>query len=173
MSSDPPIQQPDPVLEQLVAYLDGELDAEESALVEQRLADDVSFRQRLQQLEQTWDLLDHLPRSHVRGTFTQTTVEMVAVKAEDDFKQQRSDGNVRRTVGWMAATAFALVAAIAGYLIVERAVTADNRQLLKDLIVIENYDLYLHADSIDFLLQLEKEELFTEDLTDDEVAETL
>ncbi len=66
----------------------------------------------------------------------------------------------------------ALVAAIAGYLIVERVVTADNRQLLKDLPVIENYDVYLHADSIDFLLQLEEEELFTEELTDDEVAET-
>ena len=70
----------------------------------------------------------------------------------------------------MASAAVALIAAIAGYLIVDPLVTADNRELLKDLPVIENYDLYLHADSIEFLLELEKQGLFTEELPQDEVT---
>ena len=47
-------------LEEIVAYLDGELSAEESARVEQRLASDESYRQQLQSIERAWLALDQL-----------------------------------------------------------------------------------------------------------------
>ena len=41
----------DPLDEELVAYLDGELDAGERARVERRLADDAPYRERLRRLQ--------------------------------------------------------------------------------------------------------------------------
>ena len=62
--------------EQLVAYLDGELDDESSRSLEQRLATDSTLRLQLGRLERTWDLLDQLGRAEVGETFTRTTIEM-------------------------------------------------------------------------------------------------
>ena len=47
--------------EELVAYLDGQLDPESARQVEQRLASEETARRRLQQLAQSWDMLDQLP----------------------------------------------------------------------------------------------------------------
>ena len=49
-----------PLDEQLVAYLDGELDAESSRRMDELLATDADVRRRLQEMERTWDLLDDL-----------------------------------------------------------------------------------------------------------------
>jgi anti-sigma factor RsiW len=60
--------------EELVAYLDGELDAAARQSVEERLARDAEYRSHLQSLQQAWDLLDELPRSSASESFTRTTV---------------------------------------------------------------------------------------------------
>ncbi|MEX0585756.1 MAG: hypothetical protein WD176_03880, partial [Pirellulales bacterium] len=49
----------------LVAYLDGELDAETSRELENLLATDPNARDEMQRMEQAWDLLDELPRAEV------------------------------------------------------------------------------------------------------------
>ena len=59
-----------------VAYLDGELEPHLKSDVESRLAADAQFRQRLQQLEKAWSMLDDLPRVSVDETFTKSTVEI-------------------------------------------------------------------------------------------------
>ena len=41
--------------EELVAYLDGELDPVDSSRVERRLADDELYRQRLAEMQHAWD----------------------------------------------------------------------------------------------------------------------
>ena len=46
--------------EEIVAYLDGELDMETAAKVERRLADDPRYNARLNQLQRAWDMLDNL-----------------------------------------------------------------------------------------------------------------
>ena len=68
--------------EQLVAYLDGELDDESSRQIEERLTSDSTLREQLGQLERTWDALDELEQIEVDEEFAQTTIEMVAVAAE-------------------------------------------------------------------------------------------
>ena len=72
--------------EELVAYLDGELDASGAARIERRLADDAAYRARLAQLERAWDMLDTLQRSEANDDFARSTVEMIAIKAVDDAK---------------------------------------------------------------------------------------
>jgi anti-sigma-K factor RskA len=153
----------------LVAYLDGELDADESRRVERRLSQDPTFRQSLQQLQRAWDLLDELPRAEAGHTFTQSTMEMVAVTAEREL--QAVEKHLRRynTWRWITAAVAVLVACGAGYLISARYFDQPNRQFLSDLEVIENVDDYQLVDSVDFLRELNKEGLFIlEDEVDDE-----
>jgi len=65
--------------EELVAYLDGELDSQATKRLEDLLASDEPARKRLSQLANSWELLDQLPRATVDDLFTRTTVKMVAL----------------------------------------------------------------------------------------------
>ena len=82
--------------EQLVAYLDGELEPQASKQIENLLSSDEYARRRLNQLASSWDLLDQLPRATVNDLFTRTTVEMVALAAEDEVAQARTADPARR-----------------------------------------------------------------------------
>ena len=67
----------DAIDEELTAYLDGELSAEDSAALEGRLVGQESLRKRLAELRKAYDLLDELPEVSHSKSFTQTTIEMV------------------------------------------------------------------------------------------------
>ena len=64
--------------ESLVAYLDGELSGEQRQRIEQRLAKDADFRRQLNDLQQSWDLLDTLSRAETDQELTQSTIAIVA-----------------------------------------------------------------------------------------------
>lgn len=147
----------------LVAYLDGELDAEQTRAVEDRLSQDADYRRQLRGLQQTWDLLDQLPTAEVDETFTQTTLAMVAVSAAEDVEQaQQRQLETRRRWWWTGSLAAAVAFAI-GYAGVSMVVSRENRQLLRDLPVIQRLDEYRYADSVEFLRLLEREGIFAED----------
>ena len=74
--------------EELVAYLDGELDVEASRRIEAQLAADARIRERLQKLQRTWDLLGELDEALVDDTFTRSTLEMVALKATEESSEE-------------------------------------------------------------------------------------
>ncbi len=63
--------------EQLTAYLDGELSAEEANRIENRLVDDEGLRVRLAELRKAYDLLDELPETPYNQRFTRSTLELV------------------------------------------------------------------------------------------------
>lgn len=66
----------------IAAYLDGELGAEEIELVRSRAASDEDFNRRIRDLQSAWDMLDYLPDTEVGNSFTQSTLEMAAVSAQ-------------------------------------------------------------------------------------------
>ena len=152
----------DPDQEQLTAYLDGELDADTRAAVEKRLSDDEDFRLRMQRMEDAWALLDALPQTEADLNFTQSTVEMVALAAKEEVNQIDQANRKRQWIVWTAGTLAVVFAAFGGYRIVDRFTSAKNDQLVRDLPVIENVELYRHVDNIEFLRQLEAEGLFDE-----------
>jgi anti-sigma factor RsiW len=152
--------------EQLVAYLDGELSAEEAFGVEQRLAHDPEARQRLRRLQSAWDLLDDLPRADVDLNFTQTTVSMIAVRSRDE-EALAGGGVLRRVVVWMMAVAGMFLAGAMGYWTVETISSADDRQLLQDLPVLEKLDMYQSAESLEFLRKLAQAGVFDEEPSDE------
>lgn len=157
------------VREELVAYLDGELDAEGVRRVEERLAGDAAYRREMQRLEQAWELLDRLPPTEANASFTQTTIEMVAVAAEAEATSAMKAVRRRRAVNWLAGLATVLLFGVCGYWLVERAVSRKNEALARDLPVIENLDYYLHVDSVEFLRKLDKEGMFGEEVSDGEI----
>jgi hypothetical protein len=63
--------------ELLTAYIDNELADNLRIDVQNRLADDPSFRRELQELQRTWDMLDVLPATPVDPNFTRSTLELV------------------------------------------------------------------------------------------------
>ena len=155
--------------EQLVAYLDGELDDQSSRRIEELLATDPKARDTLEQLEGTWDLLDSLDRAHVDEVFTKSTLEMVAVAASEDVEQEKSEAPRRRRRWWLAVGAGMLAACGAGFLVVWLSRANPNDQLLEELPVLERLDQYRRIDDVEFLelLLRNREGLFSEEVGDE------
>lgn len=151
--------------EQLVAYLDGELDDADARRIEELLASDAEVRQTLEKLEATWGLLDHLDQAHVDEVFTQSTLEMVAVAAAEDVQKQQAEAPRLRRRRWWIAGGSTLAAGAAGFLAVLLFWPNPNQQLLRDLPVLERLDQYRQIDDGDFLQRLldHREELFAEE----------
>jgi anti-sigma factor RsiW len=160
--------------EDLVAYLDGELDAKRARAVEAKIGVDERFRAEADALKQAWDLLEHLPRAEPSAGFTHRTLERLA------FRPARGTGPVPATrwprwalpVGWAAA---ALLAAAVGYAaggwlaprepppapVQDEAEVEDT--LVRHLRVIQNRHLYELADDFGTLQALDDPDLFGDD----------
>jgi anti-sigma-K factor RskA len=142
-----------PDRELLVAYLDGELDADEARHVEQLMARDARVENEVRRLERAWSLLDRLPRAAVSPSFTESTVEMAALAVQDELRV--ADGK-RRGAAWSAAL---VAACIVGFL-AARLWPDANRQLLRDLPLVDNVEAYRQTPQIDFLRELAKSGVF-------------
>lgn len=153
--------------ERLVAYLDGELDEKETAQVEELLAGDPQAREALMRLDRTWSLLDQLDRARLAEAFTRTTLEMVAVVAEEDVRQWQAGATARRVRRGLVAGGSLLAAALAGFLAVAVFRPDPNRNLLEDLPVLEDLDEFRQIDDIEFLTMLHEQGLFAKDAADD------
>ncbi len=151
--------------EQLTAYLDGELSGQELADVEQRLLDDPPFRNLMQKLQASWDLLDSLPQTRSYDAFVRTTMEMVAQAADEDNQTHRR----RWLPTWLGVLAGFVVIPVAvgwaSYSATDRQNKAPLEQLIRDLPLIENFDRYTRVDlDIDFLENLDDADLFTSEV---------
>ncbi|HUT10863.1 MAG TPA: hypothetical protein VMY42_10225 [Thermoguttaceae bacterium] len=151
----------DPALdEELMAYLDGELDADDSQRIEQLLASDAEARLKLQRLERTWELLDELKTPQDAGELTKSTLEMVAAAAEEDVARSRAEiARGRRRRGFLGGACL-LAVGVAGFFLVRPMVPNPNRQLLEDLPLLEHLAEYRQLDDVDFLHLLWENGLF-------------
>ena len=153
--------------EMLMAYLDGKLEEDAARELAARLADDAALRQRVNRLAQAWALLDELPRSQLDESFTRSTIEMVAVAAEADVEREVAR---RQHWQWLAGISAAAALAMAtgiGFLVTNRLLPDANRQLVRDLPIIEEMDLYQQIGSVGFLEQLADSEMFPEEAGDE------
>ena len=152
--------------EDLVAYLDGELDEPASRRIEELLATDPKVRQTLQQLERTWDLLDKIEASEVDDKLAESTLEMVTLAAAEEASRQAAELPRRRRRQWLLGTTGVLAAALAGFFAVVLLRRDPQRQLLEDLPLLEDYDQYRQIDDFQFLRMLHDEGLFAEEAGD-------
>ncbi len=148
--------------ETLVAYLDGELSETDTAQLEARLATEPALRERLHSLQRTWDLLDSLPEARTPEHFTRSTIEFAVRQVATESRARRSWWT-RWLPLLLSAAATALTGTVA-YQAVRTARNAPYRELVRDLRVIENFDLYRTADRnfdfVEFLTKLHQAQLF-------------
>ncbi|MEO0531469.1 MAG: hypothetical protein AAF266_12970 [Planctomycetota bacterium] len=155
--------------ELLVAYLDGQLDAEECERLESRLANDEPTRERLQTLDRVWNALDALPRSTASPAFTRSTVEMAAVTAAGSVAKPSSKRRWRPPT-WLLSCG---VAAVLGAMLTWTFAAMPERRALRDLPVALHASALEQAGSIEFLgafaasSQPDLEAFRSEDLTRD------
>jgi len=148
------------VQEDLIAYLDGEVDPVTRQTIEHCLANDPQLVQRMRQHQQAWDLLDELEREEVSSNFAQTTLQMVAVAAANDAEEKATKVGKNRVWVWLATCTSLMTASCVGYLATAALLDQPNRKLLQDLPVIENLEALQQVENVDFLRALENEGLF-------------
>lgn len=159
--------------DELIAYLDGEVDADTARSVEAKMNRDTRIRNEAEALRKTYDLLDYLPRPEPSPNFTNKTLtraslafpQLAGATAPRPAWQRWALG-----VGWVAA---ALLVGIAGYAATPFFYSSKptggetpaerEQQLVRDLRVIENLRPYHAAGDINFLHELDRPELFGDD----------
>ncbi|HXG10610.1 MAG TPA: hypothetical protein VNK04_12685 [Gemmataceae bacterium] len=159
MSEPPPLS--DAEREELVAYLDGELDEEAARAVAARINVDPRVRAEAEALRGTWDLLDYLPRPEPSPSFTHRTLQRVsALRLTQPARRPWRVWQI--AAGWAAAVVLATLVGFGGMeAFLARQPTDED--LIRDLRIIENKRLYEPVDDIDFLRKLAQPELFGDD----------
>jgi anti-sigma factor RsiW len=160
---DDQVDQVDQESQQIVAYLDGELDSATNAEIEKRLADDAEFALRLQQLQRAWELLDELPRAKSNIDFTRSTVELIAVSAEDDLQATKNRQTQKKIQSLLIRSGLVSLAIVMGWFIGDWYFGRAQRQLLQDFPVIHQLDEYRLTEDMEFLKQLQDAGLFIEE----------
>ena len=89
MTDKAPPKQPNQI-EQLVAYLDGELNDEQTAAIEKRLRKDPKLRQMAEELDRTWGMLDALEPVAAGDDFSQQTMQTVAATGSELRQRERA-----------------------------------------------------------------------------------
>lgn len=144
----------------LVAYLDGELDEATSRLVEEKATGDAATRTKIQFLRKTYDLLDYLPKPEPSADFATKTVTQI-----QHFPSRSAEIPSARTANrnWigiiLAACAAIAVGLAAGFL--SRPPTPTAESLTADLLpVLARLPLYAGVDDLEFLRKLDRPDLF-------------
>jgi hypothetical protein len=143
-------------VEQIVAYLDGELSPTEASLVERQMADDAEFRSEVQGIEQAWSALDALPLTVVDDRFSQTTMEMVVVAARTELAEKTQAFPIKRRNNLLGKILLTAAAASLAFLTVRLFRDNPNQILLADLPTIQYLDIYSQFRDVDFLRDLDK-----------------
>ncbi len=147
--------------ENLVAYLDGELEEAPSQEIEKILARSDVARHEVEALSRAWEMLDLLPHSKASSEFTDKT--MATLKLEEvplNITEQPWFAYVRR--GSVATVWLAVIAAsgIVGFLATWQWYPNPNRDLLEALPVVKQLDVYAEIESKEFLDALRTSGLF-------------
>ncbi|MBD3674327.1 MAG: hypothetical protein HUJ26_12450 [Planctomycetaceae bacterium] len=149
--------------EDLVAYLDGELESEKTQAIDRALGESPVARHEVEMLTRTWEMLDLLPQEKAPETFTQTTMQTIRLEESSGTKLdvQRFAPQVRlalMAVVWLLCVS---LSSWLGFTIANQWVVNPTDQLVDDLPVIQNLELYQSleiddGDGIDFLKELER-----------------
>lgn len=142
----------------LVAYLDGELDEQSTQQIEQVLASNNVARHDVDMLARTWDLLNVLPTPRASAEFTQRTMTQIETQPMAVPLSTRPWFRIARQSGIL--TVWALGLALVGWLAfsVARGVLSTEADLLvDDLPVIQNFQRYQEVDADpEFLRKLQE-----------------
>jgi len=136
----------------LVAYLDGELNEAEARAINTKLAHSATARREVELLEKTWELLDHLPRPKAPADFTaRTLTQAEQLKLQRDVLHPTFRLWAWRFVKAVLSVAISLLAFGAGYAITRWVWPDETARLARDLPIAEHLDELRDVGTFQFL----------------------
>lgn len=153
--------------EELVAYLDGELEDAAAREIEQKIANDPIARTKTQSLKKTYDLLDYLPRPEPSADFATKTVTQILPYSQPSTSHSSINESIPRPrIAWpwlSIAAAFSIVIGLAIGLIT-RTPSTKELPLTPDLLpLLSRLSFYNGVDDLEFLRKLDRPDLFGDD----------
>jgi anti-sigma factor RsiW len=149
----------------LVAYLDGELDAAETDRIEKLIAGSQVARGDVELLAATYELLSELPRPKAGGDFTERTMATARLEeVKPDPTRSPIYRGVQRSIPYIGWIALLLVAGCVGFAATRYWVPRPHDMLVDDFEIIHQLDKYTEIDSIDFLERLSSSEALMTDI---------
>jgi anti-sigma factor RsiW len=167
----------DEVTEEIVAYLDGELDPTTAESIATRMTLDPHLRAQADALQRTWDILDILPRPEPSPSFATRTLTQVLPSGSPLPPSPLAAGPsstlvpvmppaVPSQVGFWVGTAAILLGSFGlgflGHSLLHPRENED-KYIVEDGRLMRNMRLYRHIDDIDYLEKLNSSELFGEE----------
>jgi hypothetical protein len=160
--------------EELVAYLDGELDPKTAESVATRLGLDSRLRAEADALQRAWDILDVLPRPQPSPAFTTRTLSQVIPVPPGQSGTQVLLGSSPAAVAmaappqpgvgfWLGSVLLILVAGVGGYIGHRALMPKPADPALEDVPLMKNLRMYRHVDDVEYLKKLDSPELFGEE----------
>ena len=151
--------------ENIIAYLDGELDDGATRRIESVLVQSSVARNDVEVLSRTYDLLDELPRPDAPADFVERT--LATAKLEEvraPLTSQPWFRVARQYVILLSWTAIMIAAATLGAWGVNVAKPNPDEVLIEELPLIENLDVYREVGNVQFLNQLSSQQSLLEDM---------
>ncbi|MBL8817029.1 MAG: hypothetical protein JNL58_13455 [Planctomyces sp.] len=156
MSQEPQKSGADPLaiqLDDLVAYLDGELSDVEADVIERRLVTDTPLRKQAEDFDRTWQLLDSLGEVSASREFTQKTLSSMTATTDTDGVDEDESGISKKTDSltkfllrqmiWLTAGLGAgYVGLTAGQWNADRQQNSVDARILQNLDMFQNYYQY-------------------------------
>lgn len=146
-------------VEQLVAYLDGELDEDQTASMEKRLRKDPQLRQLAEDLDRTWGMLDALEPVVAGEEFSQKTMETIVTSSS--AAQEAASASSRWVSLFASSQALAwfgigVLGALCGLSVAMfRGPSEETVQLLGEIEMLERYPQYSIVPNAQALQQLD------------------
>ncbi len=141
---------------ELVAYLDGELEEEQTREIEQTLAASEVARHEVEMLSRTWDLLEALPREAASAEFAAKTLETLRVEATPATAPEWRPYARRALIALGWTTALAAVG-LAGFAAGHRWLPRPNDGVVREQPLLERLELYRDVGTSEFLDELRRE----------------
>ena len=165
-------QPPDGPTEELVAFLDGELDPKQAESVATRLSLDPKLRAEAESLQRAWEILDVLPRPQPSSAFASRTLSQ-AIPVPATATTQYLGGSAATTamlparrsgIAFWVVSALAVLAAgaggYAGHLLLAPPKPTAADPALEDVPLMKNLRLYRNVDDMEYLKKLDSPEMF-------------
>ena len=133
----------------LVAYLDGELNEQDMQKLDDVLRQHPDARTNVEELRQTWDLLDVLPRPAVTEAFSAQTLATIHVIQDEE--PTRATPWPRRGLLALLLTILLTISAVTGVLLADRWQPDPAVKLITQLSVVERLEAYNEIGDLGFL----------------------
>ncbi len=152
--------------EELIAYLDGELDPQAARAVEEKLQRDPRWQREAEGLKTAWDMLDYLPQAQATATFTEQTLTLFAASRSRQLRWRRW----RRWLGFTSWAAAVVVAVVIGWHAGKHPLSDSSSTLLpapsEEIVqLLEHHDYWPYYEKVgtfSFLRELDRSGLFEE-----------